>query len=64
MPLDFCSIAVYTANMEVKMMAEKTITIRVDDETYKKIKVAVAGRGTTLKDYVLSLIDADFKSKK
>ena len=46
------------------MMAEKTITIRVDDETYKKIKVAVAERGATLKDYVLSLIDADLNSKK
>lgn len=43
---------------------EKTITIRVDEELYKKIKVEVATRGTTLKEYILSLIEKDMNSKK
>jgi predicted DNA binding CopG/RHH family protein len=43
---------------------EKTITIRVDEELYKKIKVEVATRGTTLKDYILNLIEQDMNSKK
>jgi hypothetical protein len=42
----------------------KTITIRVSDKEYKEIKVAVAEKGITLKDYILGLIRADLDSKK
>ena len=45
-------------------MAEKTITIRVEEELYKKIKVEVALKGITLKDYILNLIQQDMATKK
>ena len=45
-------------------MAEKTITIRVAEELYKKIKVEVALKGITLKDYILNLIQQDMATKK
>lgn len=45
-------------------MNEKTMTIRIDADLYKKIKVEVAERGITLKEYIVSLIEADLSSKK
>jgi predicted DNA binding CopG/RHH family protein len=45
-------------------MAEKTITIRVDEDMYKKIKVKVATQGITLKEYILKLIKEDMDSEK
>lgn len=42
-------------------MAEKTITIRVDEETHRKIKIRIAQEGVTLKDYILNLINKDLK---
>ncbi len=45
-------------------MPEKTMTIRIDAELYKKIKIAVAERETTLKDYIVNLIEADLNSAK
>lgn len=43
-------------------MAEKTITIRIDDELHKKIKVAIAQKGITLKDYIVQLVENDLNS--
>lgn len=45
-------------------MSEKTITIRVDENMYKKIKVEVALQGITLKEYILKLIKEDMDNKK
>lgn len=43
---------------------EKTITIRVEEELYKQIKVEVAMRGISLKEYILTLVKQDLDSKK
>ena len=40
---------------------EKAINFKVDEELYRIIKVEVARRGITLKDYVIGLIVADLK---
>lgn len=40
-------------------MAEKTITIRIDEELHKDIKVHIAKKGMSLKDYLLELIKKD-----
>lgn len=40
-------------------MAEKTITIRIDEELHKDIKVHIAKKGISLKDYLLELIEKD-----
>ncbi|UYO61816.1 type II toxin-antitoxin system HicB family antitoxin [Acetobacterium wieringae] len=40
-------------------MAEKTITIRINEELHKDIKVHIAKRGISLKDYLLELIEKD-----
>lgn len=40
-------------------MAEKTITIRIDEELHKDIKVHIAKKGISLKDYLLELIKKD-----
>jgi hypothetical protein len=37
-------------------LQERTITIRIDEETYK--------HGMKLKDYILMLIEADMKKEK
>ena len=44
-------------------MAEKTINFKVDAEIYKRIKIRVAEKDTTLKDYVLSLIMRDLSNE-
>ena len=40
-------------------MAEKTITIRVDEELHKDVKMLIAKRGIKLKEYLLELIKDD-----
>jgi predicted HicB family RNase H-like nuclease len=40
-------------------MPEKTITIRIDEELHKDIKVYIAQRGISLKDYILEKIKED-----
>lgn len=40
-------------------MAEKTITIRVDEELHKAVKMLIAKRGIKLKEYLLKLIKDD-----
>ncbi len=43
-------------------MAEKTITIRIDEELHRKIKIKIANESVTLKDYVVDLIKKDLNS--
>lgn len=43
------------------MATEKTITLRLDDETHRKIKVQAALKGVTLKQYIIDLTNADIE---
>lgn len=43
------------------MATEKTITLRLDDEIHRKIKVQAALKGLTLKQYIIDLASADIK---
>ncbi|MBP2032580.1 putative HicB family RNase H-like nuclease [Clostridium algifaecis] len=45
-------------------MAEKTITVRIDDDLHKAIKVNIAKRGISLKDYIVGLIKKDLYGVK
>lgn len=45
-------------------MSEKTITIRVSEDLHKAIKIRIAEEGTSLKDYVVNLIQKDLEKKK
>ena len=40
-------------------MSEKTITIRIDEELHRDIKIVVAKKGITLKDYIVQLVKDD-----
>lgn len=40
-------------------MAEKTITIRIDEELHRDIKIHIAKEGISLKDYVVSLVKSN-----
>ena len=42
-------------------MPERNLAIKVDDETFKKIKVRIALEGKTLKEYLLELIEKDLE---
>lgn len=42
---------------------EKTITIRVDEELHRKIKIKIANEGKTLKDYLVDLVKEDLNIK-
>lgn len=42
-------------------MAEKTITLRVDTELHKKIKIRIAKKEITLKKYIEDLIKEDLE---
>lgn len=44
-------------------MANKTITIRIDEEFYRKIKVHIAEKGISLKEYLVTLIEADLSKR-
>lgn len=44
-------------------MPDKTITIRVKEDFYKKIKIHIAEKGMSLKEYLISLIEADLSKK-
>lgn len=44
-------------------MAEKTIAIRVNEETFKKVKLRLAENGMTLKDYIIKLIEQDLQEE-
>lgn len=45
-------------------MTEKTITIRIDEELHRKIKIKIANEGKTLKDYIVYLIKEDLNLKE
>lgn len=45
------------------MEKEKTITIRIDEELHRKIKIKIANEGKTLKDYLVDLIKEDLNIK-
>ncbi|MGL5087552.1 MAG: toxin-antitoxin system HicB family antitoxin [Clostridium sp.] len=45
-------------------MSEKTITIRVSEDLHKEIKIEIAQKGISLKDYVLGLIEKDLEKSK
>lgn len=40
-------------------MAEKTITIRIDDKLHRDIKINIAQKEISLKDYLVRLIEKD-----
>lgn len=40
-------------------MSEKTMTIRLDEEFYKKIKLKALQENKTIKDYILNLVKQD-----
>jgi len=52
----------YILNAGGEKMQEKTITIRIDDKLHKDIKVNIAHKGISLKDYIVGLIKADLYS--
>ena len=45
------------------MNKEKTITIRIDEELHRKIKIKIANEGGKLKEYLVDLIEKDLKIK-
>ena len=45
-------------------MTEKSITIRVKEELHTRIRIAVAEKGITMKDYIINLVDEDLKNPK
>jgi len=49
----------YILNAGGENVAEKTITIRIDDALHKDIKINIAKRGISLKDYIVQLIKKD-----
>ena len=44
-------------------MENKTITIRINEEFYKKIKVHIAEKGIGLKEYLVALIEQIYPKK-
>lgn len=44
-------------------MPERNLSIRVDDDLFKKIKIKIANEDKTLKQYLLELILKDLEEK-
>jgi predicted DNA binding CopG/RHH family protein len=44
-------------------MAEKTITIRVEEDLHKQVKHRIIEKDMTLKDYLVDLIKKDLKKE-
>ena len=42
---------------------KRKITVEVDPEFYRDIKVEIAKRNITLKEYITTLIESDLKKK-
>lgn len=38
----------------------KNLTIQVEEELFRKIKIKLARNGMTMRDYILGLIEEDF----
>lgn len=45
-------------------MTEKTMTIRLDEEFYKKIKLKALQENKTIKDYILNLVKEDLRKEE
>ena len=46
------------------MVTEKTITLRLDEETHKNIKLQAVLKGVTLKQYIVDLVNADIEKTR
>lgn len=44
-------------------MTEKTMTIRLDEELHKRIKLKAVKEGKTVKDYILNLVKQDLEKE-
>jgi len=42
----------------------KALTVRVDDDFHKKIKIKTAIEGITIQNYIINLIKEDLKKEK
>ncbi len=45
-------------------MAERVLAIRIDDALQKEVKIYLAKKGITLKDYITNLIQDDLVKEK
>ena len=45
-------------------MGERTLAFRIDEELHRQLKIELAQRGSTLKDYVIGLIKSDLYERK
>lgn len=45
-------------------MSEKTLAIRIDEDLHRQIKIRLAEKGVSLKDYVINLIVDDLNPDK
>lgn len=45
-------------------MGEKTLAFRIDEEFHRDLKIKLAKKGITLKDYVIGLIKSDLYEEK
>jgi len=45
----------------VRTIADKTINFKVDEGFYREIKIRIAIKDKTLKDYIIELIKKDLK---
>lgn len=45
-------------------MTEKTMTIRLDEELHKRIKLKAVKEGKTVKDYILNLVKEDLRKEE
>lgn len=41
---------------------EKTITVRIPEDLHRAIKIKIAQKGVSLKDYLVDLVEKDLKS--
>lgn len=48
----------------VEKISERNLAIRVDDEFFKKVKIRLAEKNMTLKDYFIDLAERDIQSGK
>ena len=46
----------------MREISDKTLAIRVDEDFYKKVKLRLAEKGVTLKDYFIELVENDVKA--
>lgn len=54
----------YVERGQQNMVTEKTITLRLDEETHKNIKLQAVLKGVTLKQYIVDLVNADIEKTR